>query len=546
MLTCLTWMVSSFLNMLDLKWICQSLQFFMLTVMSVDGETSRVMKGIHHGACDYLLKPVRMKELRNIWQHVFRKKRHEMKDFENHDKNEETQLVRNVLDDFEDDHVSNEGDTKSVRKRKDLKNEDDDDHEGSDPSAVKKARVVWSVDLHQKFVNAVNQIGLEKVGPKKILDLMQVPGLTRENVASHLQKYRLYLGRLQKQSKPEPAFGGNMQPDCGSLESGSSNCLSSIIAHRANSATTFGFSGDEIQRAHDEDMRRINLPLTVNKWPLANDMADSTKANTISQVKCVLSTDRTVPEMDKSLLKATTAQQYPMVEATSSIQSKQHQMHIANSQSSYALLENDYPDMLMRNKSPQALLDQLRGFPPCRDEDPFLCGKTSISGVDIGTPVNENELACSNSRSGCTIGLEFPSECAQGNLLLVQGDNPMLSQQVMGAASSVSNSTLNEMYELDQKGLNIWESPYLHVLPKDSILDYTYNEFQLYPLQGFDCFADFGPDVVETFKLNELKSKSEMQSCLQSGPMFDTNNLYGQEHLVMEEGLPLDGDQLLV
>lgn len=33
--------------------------------------------------------------------------------------------------------------------------------------------------------------------PKRILDLMDVEGLTRENVASHLQKYRLYLKRVQ-------------------------------------------------------------------------------------------------------------------------------------------------------------------------------------------------------------------------------------------------------------------------------------------------------------------------------------------------------------
>ncbi|KAK8933643.1 Two-component response regulator ARR14 [Platanthera zijinensis] len=34
------------------------------------------------------------------------------------------------------------------------------DQELCDPAAAKKAHVIWSVDLHQKFVNAVDQIGL--------------------------------------------------------------------------------------------------------------------------------------------------------------------------------------------------------------------------------------------------------------------------------------------------------------------------------------------------------------------------------------------------
>jgi len=38
------------------------------------------MKGITHGACDYLLKHVRIEELKNIWQHVVRKKRIDSKD----------------------------------------------------------------------------------------------------------------------------------------------------------------------------------------------------------------------------------------------------------------------------------------------------------------------------------------------------------------------------------------------------------------------------------------------------------------------------------
>jgi two-component response regulator (ARR-B family) len=33
----------------------------------------------------------------------------------------------------------------------------------------------------------VNQLGVDKAVPKRILDLMNVEGLTRENVASHLQ-----------------------------------------------------------------------------------------------------------------------------------------------------------------------------------------------------------------------------------------------------------------------------------------------------------------------------------------------------------------------
>jgi DNA-binding response OmpR family regulator len=34
------------------------------------------MRGVTHGACDFLIKPVRIEELRNIWQHVIRRSRH--------------------------------------------------------------------------------------------------------------------------------------------------------------------------------------------------------------------------------------------------------------------------------------------------------------------------------------------------------------------------------------------------------------------------------------------------------------------------------------
>ena len=127
--------------------------------MSVDGETSRVMKGVQHGACDYLLKPIRMKELKNIWQHVFRKKIHEIRDIESHECIE-GMFIRNGSDHSDDGLLLSVEDLTSIRKRKDVENKSDDKDFG-DASSAKKARVIWSVDLHQKFVKAVNQIGFD-------------------------------------------------------------------------------------------------------------------------------------------------------------------------------------------------------------------------------------------------------------------------------------------------------------------------------------------------------------------------------------------------
>ncbi|KAG8074107.1 hypothetical protein GUJ93_ZPchr0006g43114 [Zizania palustris] len=168
-------------------------------MMSADSRTDIVMKGIKHGACDYLIKPVRMEELKNIWQHVVRKKFNENKEHEYSGSLDDTDRTRPTNNDNEYASSGNDGadgSWKSQKKKRD-KDEDDSELESGDPSSTsKKPRVVWSVELHQQFVNAVNHLGIDKAVPKKILELMNVPGLTRENVASHLQKFRLYLKRI--------------------------------------------------------------------------------------------------------------------------------------------------------------------------------------------------------------------------------------------------------------------------------------------------------------------------------------------------------------
>ncbi|KAH6808647.1 hypothetical protein C2S51_026430 [Perilla frutescens var. frutescens] len=202
-------------------------------MMSADDSKHVVMKGVTHGACDYLIKPVRIEALKNIWQHVVRKKKHEWKDkdVEHSGSVEEGERQQKFPEDVDCSSSINEGNWKNSKRRKDEEDEVDD---RDDTSTLKKPRVVWSVELHQQFVTAVNQLGIDKAVPKKILELMNVPGLTRENVASHLQKYRLYLRRLsgvsQHQNGLANSFMGPSDPSFGPMSSLSGVDLQALAA----------------------------------------------------------------------------------------------------------------------------------------------------------------------------------------------------------------------------------------------------------------------------------------------------------------------------
>ncbi|KAL4573514.1 hypothetical protein LXL04_020323 [Taraxacum kok-saghyz] len=50
-----------------------------------------------------------------------------------------------------------------------------------------KIRLVWTPELHAKFMNAISQLGERKCAPKLIHELMGVPGITRAQISSHLQ-----------------------------------------------------------------------------------------------------------------------------------------------------------------------------------------------------------------------------------------------------------------------------------------------------------------------------------------------------------------------
>ncbi|XP_051141109.1 transcription factor HHO5-like [Andrographis paniculata] len=64
-------------------------------------------------------------------------------------------------------------------------------------SQRKKVRRCWSPQLHNRFVNALQRLGGPNIAtPKHIRALMDVEGLTNDQVKSHLQKYRIYVRKL--------------------------------------------------------------------------------------------------------------------------------------------------------------------------------------------------------------------------------------------------------------------------------------------------------------------------------------------------------------
>ncbi|XP_021852986.2 two-component response regulator-like APRR2 isoform X2 [Spinacia oleracea] len=81
-------------------------------------------------------------------------------------------------------------------------------HSRGKKGSRKKMKVDWTTDLHKKFVQAVEQLGVDQAIPSRILELMKVDGLTRHNIASHLQKYRMHrrhiLPKQEERRWPHP------------------------------------------------------------------------------------------------------------------------------------------------------------------------------------------------------------------------------------------------------------------------------------------------------------------------------------------------------
>jgi len=105
----------------------------------------------------------------------------------------------------------------------------------------KRPRLVWTPQLHKRFVEAVAHLGIKNAVPKTIMQLMSVDGITHENVASRLQKYRLYLKRMQGLSGGGGrGAGGKHSSASGADSTGGSGTTSSAVTFDATHTHSIG------------------------------------------------------------------------------------------------------------------------------------------------------------------------------------------------------------------------------------------------------------------------------------------------------------------
>ncbi|CAK7337171.1 unnamed protein product [Dovyalis caffra] len=118
-------------------------------IMSSDDSENVILRSLEGGAAFYIVKPINKDDLKSVWQYAV---------------------------------ATKTGNPPSIK-------EIGGTQEPSSSTLVEK---IPSEDVN----SATSMNGENKAVPKRILEFMSVPGLSRENVASHLQKYRIFLKKV--------------------------------------------------------------------------------------------------------------------------------------------------------------------------------------------------------------------------------------------------------------------------------------------------------------------------------------------------------------
>ncbi|KAK1292153.1 putative two-component response regulator ARR20 [Acorus calamus] len=168
------------------------------------------------GARDCLIKPISNESLKYLWKHTVKKCKN-------------MEQSSNYVD---------EGNVLLLAQDDNMNNGEVEDMNMDSQSPTSKKRVVWTSDIEIPFLEAVNELG-ERACPKAILEHMNKSNpksnLTRQNIASHLQKHRL----RQKNSSGKTENKGAANPSADVRQNGVEDAvfMSNVVNNYASSST---------------------------------------------------------------------------------------------------------------------------------------------------------------------------------------------------------------------------------------------------------------------------------------------------------------------
>ncbi|XP_051118124.1 two-component response regulator ARR14-like [Andrographis paniculata] len=155
-------------------------------MMSVNGSESKVIQMVD-GICSfYYPKPIEENQARYLWQYAIGKQNQNQQQ-------QQPKLVTEEQHGHEFVHAGPSPPSSSKRKRNDIELSSNEEIPYAESSSKREKRL-WNDELHSKFCEAIQQLGgIDEATPKLIEKAMNIPGLTRQHISSHLQKYRLKL-----------------------------------------------------------------------------------------------------------------------------------------------------------------------------------------------------------------------------------------------------------------------------------------------------------------------------------------------------------------
>ncbi|PIA40636.1 hypothetical protein AQUCO_02400004v1 [Aquilegia coerulea] len=195
--------------------------------MSSDHTLDVMERGLEAGARFFFLKPLTMSNYESMWQFVYtenieyframnierrqgpspppqdRPSSLSISDYTTRKQGRNSSSSSNTSN--RKKQRQDDGQDNKKQKRPYKKRGKEDQNFGKNIAAVppKKTRVIWTSQLHEKFLLALRILSKARVVPKRIQALMKIRELSRANIASHLQKYRLYLNKYKGTSESD-------------------------------------------------------------------------------------------------------------------------------------------------------------------------------------------------------------------------------------------------------------------------------------------------------------------------------------------------------